>query len=154
MTRDLRSALEDVLEGFETNAAGYYPNREFAKVLRSLIEAFPPSAQPNRDDIARMINPFAWALHDSGALPPDHEGQTAVVRTSRAHADTILAALPGRPEHEVKAEALTEAAEVWGDQTWSDAFMTDQVDDDISAVQSTTKWLRDRATQLENGQTP
>lgn len=48
----------------------------------------------------------------------------------------------------VKAETLREAAQVWGDSTWSDTWFADGVDDDVSAVQSTVRWLRERADEV------
>lgn len=48
----------------------------------------------------------------------------------------------------VRAEALREAADDWGDTTWNDVWMADGVEDDVSAVQSTVRWLRARADAL------
>lgn len=48
---------------------------------------------------------------------------------------------------QAKAEALREAAEVFGAGEWVDEFMA--VTDDVSAVQATVKWLRARAATLE-----
>ena len=49
----------------------------------------------------------------------------------------------------VKAEALREAAYDWGDATWQEQWLADGVEDDVSAVQSTVKWLNARADQIE-----
>lgn len=43
------------------------------------------------------------------------------------------------------AETLEEAAEVFGAGEWLDAFSEHTVTDDVTAVQATTGWLRERA---------
>lgn len=60
----------------------------------------------------------------------------------------ILADHDRRIKAEAAATALEEAAEVWGDTTWQDTWATDDVDDDVSAVQSTVRWLLARATEI------
>jgi hypothetical protein len=50
---------------------------------------------------------------------------------------------------EAKAQAIREAAEVWGKDTWQDVWAGDDVDDDVTAVQSTVRWLQARADALE-----
>lgn len=55
------------------------------------------------------------------------------------------------PEHDqaVAARALRDAAEDFATGAWHDAWMTDRVDDDVSAVRSTDKWLRHRADRID-----
>lgn len=52
------------------------------------------------------------------------------------------------------AEVLREAAEDFANGGWNDAWMTDPVDDDVSAVLSTEKWLLRRAEAIEGGGRP
>lgn len=57
------------------------------------------------------------------------------------------------PEHgaAVAAKALREAAEKFAAGDWADAWLTDGVDDDVSAVRSTNRWFNDRADRIERG---
>lgn len=49
-----------------------------------------------------------------------------------------------------QAEALREAARVFAEGAWADAFMRGEVEDDVSAVQATDRWLNRRADRIEN----
>lgn len=69
------------------------------------------------------------------------------VTTSQAEAqyDRWLAAHDAR----VKAEALRDAADEFARGAWVAQWGADQVDDDISAVDSTGRWFRQRADTIE-----
>ncbi len=49
----------------------------------------------------------------------------------------------------IAAAALREAAQVWGEGEWLEAFSALPVEDDLSAVQANVQWLRDRADTYE-----
>lgn len=77
-------------------------------------------------------------------------------RVKRVHDDATDAiaqmewdAVIANHDRAVKAEALREAADDWGDIIWQDVWADDGVEDDVSAVQSTVKWLYARADEME-----
>ncbi len=49
----------------------------------------------------------------------------------------------------IAAAALRDAAQVWGEGEWLEAFSALPVEDDLSAVQANVQWLRDRADTYE-----
>ena len=51
----------------------------------------------------------------------------------------------------IAAQALRDAAEDFGDDTWESVWAAADVDDDVSAVQATVAWLRTVADDLEAG---
>jgi hypothetical protein len=72
---------------------------------------------------------------------------------ARAERDAILYASTAESDlalhdAEVKAQALDEAAEAFATGEWSDAFATEYVEDDVSAVQATEAWLTARSAAI------
>lgn len=59
------------------------------------------------------------------------------------------AAALARHDAQVAAQALREAAREFAEGEWSEAWGTDGVCDDVSAVQSTERWLNRRADRIE-----
>lgn len=55
---------------------------------------------------------------------------------------------------EQRAEALRDAAQDFAEGAWADQWLADGVHDDVSAVQSTERWLLARATRLTSNDTP
>ena len=61
-----------------------------------------------------------------------------------ARFDEVLAA----HDAQVRAEALREAARDFAEGEWLEAFLTDRVTDDASAVRATEAWFNRRADNL------
>lgn len=77
--------------------------------------------------------------HDHGWIDRGDHGFT-VCPTEAERPDVAEAR-----ERAVRAETLSEAAEVWGEGQWQEQWSADHVEDDVSAVRSTVRWLRERA---------
>ena len=50
---------------------------------------------------------------------------------------------------QIKVDALREAAYEFAEGAWSDEFLADRVEDDVSAVQCMYRWFERRAKQIE-----
>lgn len=87
---------------------------------------------------------------DDGPLHCDCEqwqdDTCAQFENHRAHQADMLAALI----REAQAEALEAAAEVWGDGEWSDVWAADEVECDVTATQSTVRWIQARAKSIRD----
>lgn len=101
----------------------------------------PPAGHPDapddtalRDQIARTLCEADGKVWWTDAIPAVYyERADALLPLLRAH------------DAKARRDALNEAAEAWGEQTWLDYFLSEQVDDDVSAVRAMVKFLRDRA---------
>lgn len=97
MTADLRTALEDLAEDLDGSVCTVgYVERE----LHYLLAAHPPTTQPNREQIALAIS------QSNDPLAEWDDWTDASKRQFLRNADAVLGLPPGRPEHEVKAEAV------------------------------------------------
>lgn len=94
------------------------------------------------------VEALAMVLHDAECSNRQCEPHTFADKfrvAKRILASDWLAQRDAALVARAKAEALREAAEVWAEGAWSDAFAASHVVDDISAVQAMEWWLIARA---------
>ena len=119
---------------------------EYENVLltKSLLDAQceRDEARAERDALARVIKQLTQL-----ALIPQRWSEDRQVEVSRV-LDSAPSAALARHDAEVKAQALDEAADAFGAGAWSEAFLTGDVQDDVSAVRATGTWFRARAAAI------
>jgi hypothetical protein len=117
----------------------FWQSRELAAAVAS-----DQAARAERDALAHVIERARrTSAPDVQSSWRDRAAEVdAILYASTAESDLAL------HDAEVKAQALDDAAEAFATGEWSDAFATEYVEDDVSAVQATEAWLTARSAAI------